>query len=292
MNGNWNYWGQKPTQFVALWRRVFNALRRDAPQTAMVWAPSSGNGYPYGRVTASAEDLILLDTNNDGVVNSRDDPYSPYYPGDEYVDWVGASVYFYGPTFPWQDNVEAPPGTFNRLLNDGNFYQQYAVVKNKPYMLAETAASFHTNTPTGPGVGDLAVKRAFWRQYITNATFLQTHPQLKMISLFEFFKAEEKLTNGEDDLRDFRVSNVTSIREAFLEDFAGVAKYYLTANYAKPGEVITTSPNGSVFPNLRTPVVVVDDKLPTGNNNQAIKTSSATTIGSFFSGILSLLFLV
>ena len=46
-----------------------------------------------------------------------DDPYSPYYPGDEYVDWVGASIYSYGSVFPWSDNIIAPPGKFDAILN-------------------------------------------------------------------------------------------------------------------------------------------------------------------------------
>ena len=43
-NGNWNSWGMQPTRFLALWNRVHAALKEDAPLTAMVWAPSSGNG--------------------------------------------------------------------------------------------------------------------------------------------------------------------------------------------------------------------------------------------------------
>ncbi|KAI8923817.1 hypothetical protein BC831DRAFT_383903, partial [Entophlyctis helioformis] len=90
----WKAWGQQPTAFVALWRRVHAALRRDAPQTALVWGPSSGNGYPYRTITpttVSAADFALLDTTKDGVVDAKDDPYSPYYPGDEFVDWIGMS---------------------------------------------------------------------------------------------------------------------------------------------------------------------------------------------------------
>ena len=44
MNGNWNSWGQQPVAFRALWIRVHTAIKALAPDTAMVWAPSSGNG--------------------------------------------------------------------------------------------------------------------------------------------------------------------------------------------------------------------------------------------------------
>jgi hypothetical protein len=34
-----------------------------------------------------------MDTNGDGVLDNSDDPFTPYYPGDDMVDWVGISVY-------------------------------------------------------------------------------------------------------------------------------------------------------------------------------------------------------
>lgn len=102
---------------------------------------------PYTTVRPSAADLQLMDTNRDGVVNSQgrqfrytdylkkvligyyitDDPYAPYYPGDEYVDWVGASIYTYGTTFPWSDNISAPPGKFDEILN-GNFHHYFLFI--------------------------------------------------------------------------------------------------------------------------------------------------------------------
>lgn len=118
-------------------------------------------------------------------------------------------------------------GLRSNIFVDNNFYQDYAIAKNKPYMIAETAAAFHTNTPLGPGVGELETKRSWWRQYLTNATFLSTHPQLKLICLFEFMKFEETFADGTPSLRDFRISNKTEIREAFLQDFSSVRQFYL-----------------------------------------------------------------
>ena len=63
----------------------------------MIWAPNSGNGYPFVggphsiNINSSEYDSTL-DTNGDGKFDHDDDPYTPYYPGDEYVDWVGQSV--------------------------------------------------------------------------------------------------------------------------------------------------------------------------------------------------------
>jgi hypothetical protein len=41
-------------------------------------------------------DCHALDTNANGYLDQSDDMYSPYYPGNQYVDWVGLSVYHFG----------------------------------------------------------------------------------------------------------------------------------------------------------------------------------------------------
>ncbi len=37
----------------------------------------------------------MLDTNGDGKLDMSDDMYTPYYPGDEWVDWVGMSIFHF-----------------------------------------------------------------------------------------------------------------------------------------------------------------------------------------------------
>ncbi len=68
-----------------------------ADNVAFIWAPNSSNGYPFKRNTYSVETTSAnwdpaLDTNGDGLYDLLDDPFSPFYPGDEWVDWVGMSV--------------------------------------------------------------------------------------------------------------------------------------------------------------------------------------------------------
>jgi hypothetical protein len=66
----------------------------------MVWSPNIGFGYPnrgdgYDQYNPTFNDpdpkraanFLVLDTNNDRLLTAEDDPYGPYYPGDEYVDW-------------------------------------------------------------------------------------------------------------------------------------------------------------------------------------------------------------
>ena len=44
MNGNWNLWGQRPFEFVEMWKRVYTGVKAKAPKVAFTWAPSSSNG--------------------------------------------------------------------------------------------------------------------------------------------------------------------------------------------------------------------------------------------------------
>ncbi len=71
MNGDWIYYGQQPVRYIALWRRVFTAVRAKAPTVAFLWSPSTAGGYPYSLSLTTEEDRPFLDTNQDGVINSN-----------------------------------------------------------------------------------------------------------------------------------------------------------------------------------------------------------------------------
>ncbi|KAI8918945.1 hypothetical protein BC831DRAFT_481580, partial [Entophlyctis helioformis] len=66
--------------------------------TAMVWSPASGYGYPFvgGQFAPLRNEsrIAALDSNKDGRLDGNDDPYAAYYPGDAYVDWVGLSAFY------------------------------------------------------------------------------------------------------------------------------------------------------------------------------------------------------
>ncbi len=128
-----------------------------------IWAPSSAHEYPYSftppPIANGSADFIALDTNKDGKIDTLDDGYSPYYPGDAYVDWVGLSVYSYGILYPWLDNYVAEPGKFEAYF--GSFYQSYGKGKNKPVMIAEGSACYHLDSPHGIGVGQLITQQSW-----------------------------------------------------------------------------------------------------------------------------------
>ncbi|TPX61486.1 hypothetical protein PhCBS80983_g01119 [Powellomyces hirtus] len=267
MNGGWNAYSQRPIHFIALWRRIVDAIRARIPASngsiAFLWSPNSGNGYPFPRGAYSpykdsqapftaanavhADDFKLMDTNSDGVVDSEDDPYSPYWPGPEYVDWVGLSLYYFGLSFPWLRNQLPTTHYFLDQLEGGstrrgnitvssvNFYDTYSGPTSafkKPMIISETAAAFHISmigpprTALDAGPGSLALKQAYWRQYITNSSFLLAHPALKGICLFEWEKDEE------ETFRDYRSTWSPDILAAFKADFQKVAASFIQGKKA------------------------------------------------------------
>lgn len=224
MNGSWYPWGQQPGAYVAAFRRVAAAVHRLAPGSAMMWAPNYGGGYPFtgGRYAAKPGTAAYraLDTNHDGVVNQRDDPYSPYWPGNDAVDWVGLSLYHWGNSYPWGANVIPEPGKFIAQLTgtyDGaggddravpDFYATYGVEHHKPVAIAETAALVNTSRNTS---NQLAIKQAWWQQVFA-ADIPARFPDLKMINWFEWDKYEVQVHARVD----WTATVNPAVREAFV----------------------------------------------------------------------------
>ncbi len=131
-------------------------------------------------------------------------------------------------------------------------------------MVSETNAAYHVNSPFGQGVGQLATQQSWWRQFITNATFLSSHPEVKAICLFEFMKYEETFADGTPSLRDFRISNDTEIRNAFLRDFEAVKSFYVAGNYSQ-----TSTSSQSPGPSPTNPTKETDTSTEKGKTTNA-----------------------
>lgn len=65
MNGNWEAYSGDPQLYVEKWRKVTRVMREIAPNVIMAWVPFA---TPRRTITE-------------------------YYPGDEWVDWVGVNIY-------------------------------------------------------------------------------------------------------------------------------------------------------------------------------------------------------
>ncbi|KAJ3040772.1 hypothetical protein HK097_002472 [Rhizophlyctis rosea] len=300
MNGNWFAYGRQPRKFIDSFRKVVTAVRsKSKPETvAIVWAPNSSNGYPFANdpakypypaplINSSHPDWDILDTNGDGQLTVQDDPYSPYYPGDDYVDWVGMSQYHYGSVFSdkydaWVDNSLPNGDQIHQMIRGGNnktlydFYGMFceggktnASQGGKPFQLTETGSTFHIRLRNeteyaDPGPGRVAIKKAWWEQFL-NEAFITQFPHFKAFNFFEFQKYEES------SLRDFTnlgpnpstldpftgaqiVNETNAVLDAFLADLPNFEMHLIWGNDSdidskKPKQNETAGGNGTGQPN-------------------------------------------
>ena len=148
-----------------------------------------------------------------------DDPYAPYYPGDEAVDWVGMSLYHWSARYPWGENeipgaskfADQLTGTYAGANGDDtllpDFYQVYGQDRGKPVAIPETAALY--NPATG-GATEIDIKRRWWEQVFNPGTAAK-FPNLKMISWFGWDKNEVEVSGR----IDWTVTNSPAVRDAF-----------------------------------------------------------------------------
>lgn len=210
MNGSWTAYGQQPTDYIAAFGDFAEVVHAQAFAAQTVWAPSYGSGYPFGgtinapargAVAADAisrQDQILLDTNENGRLDQRDDPYGPYFPGVEAVDWVGLSVLKFGPNKRAGDNTVAGAGELKERLDDtfgypdavnrSSFYQRYALGQDKP-MLLLTGALFNPDAAEGDPT-ERAVKGAWLRQV---KTAIRSREQIKAVVWLESTRFEPEV---------------------------------------------------------------------------------------------------
>jgi hypothetical protein len=115
MNGPWSPWGKgvngnAPGQFAAAWRHIVDIVRaQGATNIRWVWCPNIDPNQHAG-------------------------PYSDYYPGDRYVDWVGLDGFNWGTSTTdvrWRDIGTIFKGPIAQLR----------ALTSKPLLIGETAAN-------------------------------------------------------------------------------------------------------------------------------------------------------
>ncbi len=158
--------GDDPTLYVDAFRRVADMVHR-YPNLAIVWSPN---------------DMGALDR-----------PLEYFYPGDEYVDWIGVSSYciryFLGnKNTAYNDTVYFMTGdyawTTNRLKPVIEFMEKNNI--QKPVMISEGGVA--TNNIYGDNLEAWAAPRLCNMLY----NVAMKYPQVKMINYFNTHRANEK----------------------------------------------------------------------------------------------------
>jgi beta-mannanase len=153
-----------PAGFIASWRRIHDIFRQEgATNVVWVWAPNS-------------------ESNPGGTDPASPNNWKHYYPGDAYVDWVGADGYNWG---HYGLNQWRSLASFL-----GAIYRDYA--GHKPFMILETAANAFG--------GD---KGAWLDQ---SRAWIETHPGIRAFVYFDQDSASD---------RDWRIDSPPSALAAF-----------------------------------------------------------------------------
>ncbi|KAJ3067902.1 hypothetical protein HDU98_008903 [Podochytrium sp. JEL0797] len=269
MNGDWYPWGNYPSSFIASFRQFTTIMRQHTNMTAMVWAPNIGIDYPFTGAGARESpvpgglDFAFLDTNKDGKIDIYDDPYTPFYPGDDVVDWVGLSLYYYPnctndcpvPAAFFEENLtglnnpDAPTTNTSAWNVVHNFYAMFPEAKNKPMMLPETGSPWIAASANRTGaVSETQIKQAWWAQLLSQDT-LSKYPKLKLFVQFEEVKA--LAVNGVPAVQDWRVTNNTQDLvwwNGFVNGFSGNLKGADELVYACDGSVAFGTKAARVVP--------------------------------------------
>ena len=148
MNGSWMPYSGDPRLFCEKWRIVSQVLKQEAPNVALVWCPFATPRRTIPR----------------------------YYPGDEYVDWVGVNIYSvkYHNNDPSQPAQDEDPRELLRPIYD-------AYASRKPIMIAEYAATSWCRVVAGPTVAFALDKMTvLYRALVTQ------FPRVKCIQWFSW----------------------------------------------------------------------------------------------------------
>ncbi len=150
--------GDDPDRYVEAFRNVANMIH-EYPNFAVVWSPN---------------DMGALDR-----------PFEYYYPGDEYVDWVGISCYMIR-YFGFDKNAQARDHIFfmtdeyawatNKVQLILKFMEEKGI--QKPVMLSEGGvACYNSNGDDYSGWSEPRMRNMYW--YL-----IMKYPQIKMINYF------------------------------------------------------------------------------------------------------------
>lgn len=176
MNGEWTPYHGDPQAYVKAFRRVFTASRK-APKAVMLWCPNT---------------VPLTDIDK-------------YYPGDDYVDWVGVNFY----SVPFLDNDPKRPGDRIHPAEQFKFiYEKYST--KKPMAIGEWAASRKSSLePIDRDEFSVSKLRQLY------AVLPTKYPRIKMVNWYDCNNLVK--AKSERQLNDFQLTHSEVVLAAYRE---------------------------------------------------------------------------
>jgi len=174
----------EPEEFVYAFRYVSKYFKSRNDNVAMVWSPNQVSNW-----------YIDIDD---------------YYPGDEYVDWVGISLYaqkyFLGDPNQKEENeiVFKSGKNSNPVISVKEIVEKYG--NRKPIMLSESGCG-HKLVKSGENTTDFAVQRL--KEYYSYLPMV--YPQIKLIAYFDWY------VDAASEKNDFRLSTNTKLQNEYLK---------------------------------------------------------------------------
>ncbi|BGO95615.1 hypothetical protein NBRC10512_006782 [Rhodotorula toruloides] len=272
MNGGWMSYGLQPSDYITTFRSVTNAIRAATNDTYMLWSPNLWTG-------------------------DVDDPvqgYTPYWPGEDFVDIVGLSFYSFGP----EKSLNKPASS--SLFHDSfsPFYSLFSPTSSSgssnrlkltsaySLIISETSAPYYYRIPpssrfyTQAGDTDLTAPypnlttyepalatppyeksddelytKASWLVQMVGNDTAQRFPNLKAATWFNYLK---KGNGTAEVLADFRFVGGNETVEGWLRENLGNQTAYEEGYTGKGGRVEVRRAFGAVVVGVAVAVLVAN----------------------------------
>ncbi|KKQ41634.1 MAG: Family 2 glycosyl transferase [Microgenomates group bacterium GW2011_GWC1_37_8] len=184
MNGNWYPWGniekESAQNYIKMWKHVHNIFNEEGADN-VIWVWSPNNTDMYGET--------------EGVLD--------FYPGYDYVDWVGFSSFNWGTANEWNQWMDFKSASWK-------VYSKFLTL-NKPIMVSETSS-------VSQG-GDK--NNWFWQ---TLNKDIPSMPMIRAVIIFndDFNKADFSLSSGMDEvsiIKNYLIDNGYYLKKLLLSEY-------------------------------------------------------------------------
>ena len=210
MNGDWTRYGgdANAVRYVQKWRMVHAVIARRAPNVAMIWCVN--------------------------VVPVKNIPR--FYPGDDFVDWVGINFY----SVPFYDNRADRPG----LADNPSDYLKYVYntyAAKKPIAVCEFGAS-RLSKVDGRDRSDWAARKI----HELYASLPRLWPRVKLVDIFDMDNTKHAEPGRQ--LNNYSITDSPAVKDAYARAIA--SPYFLTriGAGAHPPVVTSVPTSGLILP--------------------------------------------